>query len=98
MRILELSLTATLEFWLVMPNRSQKMLTVREAAEVARAAPSTIRTWLLAGLIPGARREQSPAGTYWLIPETSLGAFVKPKLGRPRKPLSELKGRPRRKD
>ncbi len=74
------------------------MLTVKQVAEALSAAPSTVRTWLGEGLFPGARLEESPAGAYWLIPDTALKDFDKPKVGRPRKPLSELKSKPRRKD
>lgn len=74
------------------------MLTVKQAAKELEAAPSTVRTWLKEGLLPGAQLNESPAGAYWLIPETALKDFEKPKVGRPRKPLSQLIGRPRRKD
>ncbi|MGH9822066.1 MAG: helix-turn-helix domain-containing protein [Blastocatellia bacterium] len=74
------------------------MLSIREAAVMLAVSPSTIRVWILAGRIQGARIEESPAGSYWLIPEQSLKNFKKPKRGRPRKPLGDLVGRPRRKD
>lgn len=74
------------------------MLTIREAAKVAGAAEITIRKWAKAGKLSGAKLEESPAGSYWLIPESAVASIGEITLGRPRKPLSELKGKPRRKD
>ena len=75
------------------------MLTVREAAERLGVAAPTIRLWLREGLMKGAELRESELGVpYWTIPETTVSTFDKPKTGRPRKPLSELKGKPRRKD
>ena len=81
-----------------MKKKEAKMLTVKEAAQQLEVAPSTVRMWLKEGLLPGAELKDSPAGQYWVIPDTTLQNFEKPKIGRPRKPLSELKGKPRRKD
>lgn len=79
-------------------KKEPRMLTTREFAEATGAAWSTIRKLVRLDKIPGARREQSPVGEFWLIPETSIAGFEIPSRGRPRKPLSELKGKPRRKD
>jgi predicted site-specific integrase-resolvase len=81
-----------------MAKKEPKMLTVREVADRFDVASSTVRMWLKEGLLNGAELKESPAGQYWVIPETILREFNKPKAGRPRKPLSELKGKPRRKD
>jgi excisionase family DNA binding protein len=81
-----------------MKKKESKMLTVKEAAQQLKVAPSTVRMWLKEGLLPGTELKDSPAGQYWVIPDTTLQNFEKPKVGRPRKPLSELKGKPRRKD
>jgi hypothetical protein len=81
-----------------MGKKKPEMLTVKEAAEILSAAPSTVRTWLKEGLFPGAQLVTDSIVPYWSIPDTALKNFDKPKVGRPRKPLSELKGRPRRKD
>ena len=76
------------------------MLTVGEAAEILGAAPSNIRLWIKKGRFKGAVRKDTPVGGYWLIPPASVEEFKNNRrsVGRPRKPLSELKGMPRRKD
>jgi helix-turn-helix protein len=81
-----------------MGKRKPEMLTVKEVAQRLSAAPSTVRAWLKEGLFPGARLITDSIVPYWLIPDTEVTAFDKPKPGRPRKPLSELKSKPRRKD
>jgi hypothetical protein len=81
-----------------MAKKEPKMLSVREVAEKFEVASSTVRMWLKEGLLSGAELRETPAGPYWAIPETVLRDFTKPKAGRPRKPLSELKSKPRRKD
>ncbi len=73
------------------------MLTIREAAAVAGAAEITVRKWAKAGKLKGARLEETPAGSYWLIPENAVAGVGEVTRGRPQKPLSELKGKPRRK-
>lgn len=65
------------------------MLTVREVADRVGAGFSSVRKWVIAGKFPGARLEESPAGSYWLIPESSLEGFVKRDVGRPPKPKTE---------
>ncbi|HKQ06818.1 MAG TPA: helix-turn-helix domain-containing protein [Blastocatellia bacterium] len=42
---------------------------------------STVRVWLSRGRFPGARKEQSPAGEYWMIPESALDGFEMRKPG-----------------
>ena len=74
------------------------MLTVKEAAAKIGAAEISVRIWAKAGRFSGARKEETPMGEYWLIPENALERFENPGRGRPRKPLSELKSKPRRKD
>lgn len=48
-------------------------LTVREVAEAADRAPSTVRTWCADGRLPGARRLR---GREWRIPRTALQALL----------------------
>jgi hypothetical protein len=75
-----------------------KMLSVREVAERVGAGESSIRIWAKAGRFPGAHVVEPPVGVpYWQIPESALEGFKKREAGRPQKPLSELKGKPRRK-
>jgi hypothetical protein len=75
-------------------------MTVKEVSERLGAAPSNVRLWISRGRFRGARRLESPAGAYWLIPPGSVEEFERNRkpVGRPRKPLSELKGPVRRKD
>ena len=64
-----------------------KLLTTAEAAKLLGASARTVRGWALAGLLPavqiGARD--------WVFTEAAVRAFVRPPMGRPRKP----KGRSR---
>lgn len=57
------------------------MLSVREVAELLGAGQSSVRLWAKEGKFPGAKLEESPAGSYWLIPETALEGFSKQKPG-----------------
>ncbi len=85
-----------------MAKKGERMYTIREAAQVMGASESSIRVWLSdeserAKRFPNARKESTPIGDYWLIPESDVKGYKNPGRGRPRKPLSELKGKPRRK-
>lgn len=71
-----------------MKKKELKMLTVRETADRIGAAAISVRIWANEGRFPGARKESSPIGDYWLIPETALEGFVNPGRGRPRKDSS----------
>lgn len=62
------------------------MLTVREAAERIGASSISVRIWASKGRFPGARKEETPVGSYWLIPESSLEGFEMGSAGRPAKP------------
>ena len=61
------------------------MLTAREVAVLVGAGESSVRLWAKEGRFPGARLEESPVGTYWLIPESALNGFEVRKPGRPQK-------------
>jgi excisionase family DNA binding protein len=80
-----------------MKKKESNMLTVREVAQRLGAAEISIRVWAKKGRLPGAKLQETPAGAYWLIPETALEGFEKGNPGRPHKPLAELKYKPRRK-
>lgn len=69
------------------------MLTVREAAEKLGAAASSVRLWVRTGRFPGAKLEETPVGSYWLIPETDLEGFSIGKAGRPPKVKGVTKGK-----
>jgi hypothetical protein len=66
-----------------------KMLTVREAAQQIGAAQVSVRIWASQGRFPGAHKESTPFGDFWMIPESALDGFQMgrpgPKLGSKRK-------------
>ena len=69
------------------------MLTVREAAARIGASESSIRVWAWRGKFPGARKESTPMGEYWLIPEKDVEAFEMGAPGRPPKPKAKKGGK-----
>ena len=76
------------------------MLTVREVSEVTGASVSSVRVWLSdeterAKRFPNAVKEETPVGSYWMIPETDIQGYKNPGRGRPQKPESELKSKRR---
>jgi hypothetical protein len=74
-----------------MKKKEPNMLTVREVAERVGAAAISVRIWASRGRFPGARKEATPFGDFWLIPETALEGF---ELGKPGpKPGSKKKGK-----
>jgi len=76
-----------------MKGKGPKMLTTREVARMIGAAESSVRMWARKGRFSGAVEEESPRGSYWLIPDTSLKDFSMGKAGRPPKPkTSKAKG------
>lgn len=62
------------------------MLSTREVAARLGAHPRTVQLWCEAGRLPGAQM----VGRTWVIPEASLTAFERPRIGwepgRPRGP------------
>jgi hypothetical protein len=73
-----------------MVKKVKKMLTIREVSELTGASPSSIRVWLSNEdernrRFPGARKESTPIGDYWLIPESDVQDYKNPGKGRPRK-------------
>jgi hypothetical protein len=77
-----------------MSKGKQKMLTINEVAELTGASKSSLRVWLSneeerAKRFPNARKETTPLGDYWLIPESDLKNFIVRKRGRPAKPESK---------
>lgn len=75
---------------------AEKMLTVREVANMIGAGLSSVRKWAIAGRFPGAKLEESPAGSYWLIPESALVGFEKREVGRPPKPKAAAASKKRK--
>ncbi|MGH9824023.1 MAG: helix-turn-helix domain-containing protein [Blastocatellia bacterium] len=59
-----------------------------EVAQRLNESRRTVLNWVMAGIFPGATREETRVGSYWLIPESALKGFEKPKRGRPPKKLA----------
>jgi Helix-turn-helix domain len=74
-----------------MKKKEPKMLTVREVADKLGAAVVSVRIWANRGRFPGARKESTPFGEFWLIPETALEGFSMGNPGRPPKKASSKK-------
>ncbi len=66
-----------------------KEMTSSQVAERLGVAHSTVRAWCNKGLFPNATRHETPAGSYWLIPESALSDFQQPQPGRPPKPKAD---------
>jgi excisionase family DNA binding protein len=56
-------------------------LTAAQVAERLDVGRSTVNLWCRQGRFPGARVENSPVGQYWLIPESDIKNFARPKRG-----------------
>lgn len=68
----------------------EKMYTIRQAAEITGASIASLRIWLAndeerSKRFPNARKESSPIGDYWLIPESDIEGYKNPGRGRPAK-------------
>ena len=61
------------------------MLTTKEVAERIGVKYTTVMLWLREKKLAGARKEDSPRGEYWLIPESSIVGIKKRGQGRPKK-------------
>ncbi|HKV38335.1 MAG TPA: helix-turn-helix domain-containing protein [Blastocatellia bacterium] len=64
-----------------MKKRSERMVNIREAARMLGVPLSSLRVWVWRGRFQGARKETTPLGDYWLIPESALEGFEKRKPG-----------------
>ncbi|HEY6331286.1 MAG TPA: hypothetical protein VI756_18315 [Blastocatellia bacterium] len=78
-----------------MSKGKPKMLTASHVAAKLGAAESSVRLWARQGKFPGAIREETPVGSYWMIPATALIGFTMGRPGRPPK-LSTVKSPERR--
>ena len=67
-------------------------MNVHEVAERLKTTVSNVRTWLWRGRFPGARKEKTPLGEYWLIPESDLEGFEMRKPG-PKPKAASKKGK-----
>lgn len=77
-------------------KKGEKMLTTTEVMEKLDAPYQTVISWIKKGLLES-KREETPRGPVYYVPQSAVENFNAPKRGRPQKPLSELKGKPRRK-
>ncbi len=66
-----------------MKKKETVVLSVREVSQRLETPISTVRLWATQGRFNGAELRESPAGSYWVIPETALDSFEVPKRGRP---------------
>ena len=57
-------------------------ITTAQAAKRLEVGVSTVRLWCTQGRFPNARAETTLRGVVWLIPESDLEGFNKPKRGR----------------
>ena len=60
-----------------------KELTTKDLAKLYKVAEVTVRVWCQKGHFPNARQEETPFGSYWLIPQKDVDQFKRPKVGRP---------------
>jgi excisionase family DNA binding protein len=75
-----------------MKTKGADMMNVRETASALGRSEQTIRTWLKRGRFPGAKLEQTPIGSYWLIPRSAVDGFSLRKAGRPPKAKAQRGG------
>ena len=66
-------------------KKEVRMLTVKEVSEIKGIGVSTISLYCRNGIFPNAKKETSPIGEFWLIPETDLALVKKRERGRPTK-------------
>jgi hypothetical protein len=80
--------------------KENKMISPQEFAQEIGRPYDTVMRWLRGSLVPGVEVIQESRGPVYKVPATAIPAFrnFEPKRGRPRKPLEELKSKPRRKD
>jgi len=76
------------------------MITPQQFATEIGRPYDTVMRWLRTGLVPGVEVTQETRGPVYSVPADAIKQFsnFEPKRGRPRKPLSELRSKPRRKD
>ncbi len=60
------------------------MLTVKQVSEKMGIGVSTVNLYCRTGKFPNAKKEESPIGQFWLIPETDLTLVHKRERGRPK--------------
>jgi hypothetical protein len=76
-----------LALWLPLAVSSPAMnseLTTAQVADRLERPERTIRLWCKQGRFPGAYSQETPRGSFWLIPEKALEGFTEPPMGRPK--------------
>ena len=61
------------------------MILLKEFSRRSGVPYPTLVRWVREGRIPGALMETSPTGSFWVVPESALKTWERPKLGRPPK-------------
>lgn len=76
-----------------MAKEKPEMLTARQFAARSGVSYVTVMGWLRKKLVPGAElRENTPLGTYWEIPASSVGKVTRQKRGPKPKAQAEEQG------
>ena len=69
---------------------SRNELSTTQVAKHMGVTRHTVGLWCRRGLLPNAHEVDTPRGVVWMIPETDLKNFVRPKAtGRPPKAKAE---------
>jgi hypothetical protein len=77
-------------------DMTEKVYTARQLAECYGVAGSTVRGWLLRGILPGATLKRTELGdSYWVVPESALKDFSLPRPGPVPKAKAEVPAKKR---
>ena len=63
----------------------KEMLTTQEIASEFGVAYQTVMAWIYNGAFPNAQKEETPRGSYYLVPRSDLDGFKPQRRGRPSK-------------
>jgi hypothetical protein len=72
-----------------MAEKKVQMLTVKQVSEKMGIGVSTVNLYCRTGRFPNAKKEESPIGQFWLIPETDLTLVRKRERGRPKTKINK---------
>lgn len=61
------------------------LLTTQEVADKLSVAYQTVMAWVYQGKFPNVQKEDTPRGSYYLIPQSDIDNFERPTRGRPPK-------------
>lgn len=65
------------------------MLSIKEVVEKTGIPLSTVSLYCRTKKFPNAKKQHTPFGDFWMIPETDLDSISKRGRGRPKQPTSE---------